>query len=173
MDWVNEGGRYASWNDGAVLAAALGISSAQFTTADSEGFSTPGSLFRIASEEGSPLAEGVGAFAWTMHLGGYVMRSSDESKVALRYPPAGSEDFYMSGEADGEDALGGTAAVIDERVGDGRTVSFGFEPNFRAFTDGTQRILHNAVFGADPEPAAVARVAARGRAQQAVERLAV
>jgi hypothetical protein len=91
----------------------------------------------------------------------------------LRYPPAGDEDFFMSGEADGEAALGGTAAVIDERVGAGRIVSFGFEPNFRAFTDGTQRIVHNAMFGADPDVAATARVTARRRAALAARRLRV
>ena len=147
VDWVDEGGRYVGWNDGAVLASALGISSGQFTLADAEGFSTPGSLFRMEADRRTPLAEDVGSFAWAMHLGGYIMRSSNESAVAFRFPPAASDDFYMSGEADGEEVLGGTAAVLDERVGDGRTVSFGFEPNFRAFTDGTQRILHNAMFG--------------------------
>ena len=165
VEWVQAGGRYVGWNDGAVLASALGISSAQFTLADAEGFATPGSLFRMAADQGSPLAEDVGAFAWAMHLGGYVMRTSNPSAVAFRFPPAGSEDFYMSGEADGEEVLGGTAAVLDERVGDGRMVSFGFEPNFRAFTDGTQRILHNAMFGGGSGARATgARVAARSSA---------
>jgi Zinc carboxypeptidase len=173
VDWVSAGGRYVGWNDGALLASALGISSAQFTLGDEEGFFTPGSLFRIGADEDSPLADGVGPFAWAMHLGGYVMRSPDPAKVALRYPPAGSEDFFMSGEADGEAALGGTAAVIDERVGAGRIVSFGFEPNFRAFTDGTQRILYNAMFGADPAAAATARVAVRRRAAVTARRLRV
>jgi hypothetical protein len=147
VDWVKEGGRYVGWNDGAVLASALGISSAQFTLADAEGFSTPGSLFRMEADRRAALAQDVGRFAWAMHLGGYIMRTSNESAVAFRFPPATSGDFYMSGEADGEEALGGTAAVLDERVSDGRVVSFGFEPNFRAFTDGTQRIIHNAMFG--------------------------
>ena len=120
VEWVQAGGRYVGWNDGAVLASALGASSAQFALGEEEGFFTPGSLFRIAADEESPLADGVGSFAWAMHLGGYVMRSPDPAKVALRYPPSGSADFFMSGEADGEAALGGTAAVIDERVGAGR-----------------------------------------------------
>jgi hypothetical protein len=173
VEWVNAGGRYVGWNDGALLASALGMSSAQFSLAEDEGFFTPGSLFRIAADEDSPLADGVGSFAWAMQLGGYVMRSPDPAKVALRYPPAGSEDFFMSGEADGEATLGGTAAVIDERVGAGRIVSFGFEPNFRAFTDGTQRIVYNAMFGADPPAAATARVAVRRRAAETARRLPV
>jgi hypothetical protein len=172
-DWVREGGRYVGWNDGAVLAAALGISSAEFTSGESEGFSTPGSLFRVAVDERSPLADGVGRFAWVMNLGGYIMRTDAAHAVALRYPPAGSDDFFTSGEADGAEALGGTAAVIDEAVGKGRTVSFGFEPNFRAFTDGTQKILCNAVLGRDPSARATvrARAAATGRAQAATRRL--
>src|SRR3712207_6973997 len=52
---------------------------------------------------------------------------------------SGHPDFFVSGFADGAEELGGTAAVIDEPVGDGRAVLFSFEPNFRAFTDGTQR----------------------------------
>ena len=162
VDWVNEGGRYVGWNDGSVLAAALGLSSAVFTTGDSEGLSTPGSLFRVAADDGSPVNAGVGPFAWAMHLGGYVMRTPDAGAVAVRYPAAGSEDFFVSGQADGADALGGTAAVLDEAVGDGRTVSFGFEPNFRAFTDGTQRMLWNAVLGPDPAARATARASAAG-----------
>ena len=37
--------------------------------------------------------------------------------------------------------------MVDERVGRGRTIAFSFEPNFRAFTDGTQVLLRNAILG--------------------------
>jgi hypothetical protein len=49
----------------------------------------------------------------------------------VRFPSAATRDFFVSGYADGAEALGGTAAVVDELVGDGRTFAFGFEPNFR------------------------------------------
>ena len=68
----------------------------------------------------------------------------------MRFPTAGTEDFYVSGFAEGEEALSRTAAIVDERVGRGRTVAFSFEPNFRAFTTGTQKILANAILGRDP-----------------------
>ena len=57
----------------------------------------------------------------------------------------------------GEDELLGTAAVTDERYSAGRVVLFASDPNFRAFTDGTQKILRNAVLGADPATAGGAR----------------
>ena len=41
--------------------------------------------------------------------------------MAVAFPPAGSEDFAVSGfERGAEPELGGTAAVLDERVGTGR-----------------------------------------------------
>ncbi len=173
-DWVSEGGRYVGYSDGAVLASALGISSGEFTLGDDEGFSTPGSLLRIANEDRrSPLTEDVGDFAWAMHLGDYVMRTDDEDAVAMAFPRAGSEDFFVSGEAEGAEALGDTAAVLDERVGRGRTVSFSFDPNFRAFTDGTQKLLRNAILGDAPRGGDRTARAARVAAAAATRRLDV
>ena len=74
---------------------------------------------------------------------------------------------------EGESELLGTAAVTDERYSAGRVVLFASDPNFRAFTDGTQKILRNAVLGADPAAAATstaeARTAATASAQQVAD----
>jgi hypothetical protein len=55
-------------------------------------------------------------------------------------------------------------------------VAFGFDPNFRAFADGTEKLLRNAVFGADPAgtaKASAARVVSHRRAIAATRRLTV
>ena len=58
---------------------------------------------------------------------------------------------------------------MDEPYADGRVVAFAGEPNFRAFTDGTQKILWNAIYGADPAGRAVPlRTTAEARHQAAV-----
>ncbi|HYJ09318.1 MAG TPA: hypothetical protein VEX18_09915, partial [Polyangiaceae bacterium] len=68
--------------------------------------------------------------------------------------------------ADQREAMGDTAAAVDERFGEGRVVAFNFDPNFRAFTDGTQRMLRNAMFGDDPGTArAAARASAAARSK--------
>jgi len=159
-DWVAGGGRYVGWQGGTRLAAALGITTAILAEPTSD---IPGSLLRARVDRDSPLGDDVGRLAWAFYAYDLVMRASDPAQVAVAYPPADHPDFFVSGFATGEEELGGTAAVIDEPVGNGRAVLFSFEPNFRAFTDGTQRLLRNAVLG--PAPAAEA-VGAAARAGQ-------
>ena len=157
-----------------MLAAAVGISSAQLTDAGAAGISSPGALIRAVSAGSSPLLAGAGASLPTFWDSRYVVRAPD-GVVPLRYPAASSPDFFVSGYADGAAALGGTAAIVDEPVGAGRTVAFGFEPNFRAFTDGTQTLLRNAILGADPAPAtagAAAALAGEGAGEGAAGRAA-
>jgi Zinc carboxypeptidase len=151
VDWVEGGGRYVGWRGGTRLAAGLGITTATLAEPTSD---IPGSLLRVRVDRDNPLGEDVGPFAWAFYEYDLVMRASDPAHAAVAYPPADHPDFFVSGFAAGEEELGGTAAVVDEPVGDGRAVLFSFEPNFRAFTDGTQKLLRNAVLGPAPEAAA-------------------
>jgi hypothetical protein len=166
--WVEEGGRYVGWLDGAVLAAGVGVSSATFESAEENGISSPGALIRTTVARRTPLADGVGREAYPMWETRYVMRANG-APAPVRFPSAATRDFFVSGYADGAEGLGGSAAVVDEPVGDGRTVAFSFEPNFRGFSDGTARMLRNAILGEEPaasedaagEPAVAARASAR------------
>jgi Zinc carboxypeptidase len=160
-DWVEAGGRYVGWRGGTRLAAALGITTATLAEPTSD---IPGSLLRVRVDQDNPVGKDVGPFAWAFYEYDLVMRASDPAHAAVAYPPAGHPDFFVSGFAAGAEELSGTAAVIDEPVGEGRAVLFSFEPNFRAFTDGTQRLLRNAVLG--PAPAAAPGATAAERAGQ-------
>src|SRR4029079_1892261 len=98
-----------------------------------------------------------------------VLTAASGAGVPLRYPTYGTEDFFISGQADGASALSGRPVATGERYGSGRRVSFSIDPNFRGFTDGTEKVLRNAIFGADPATAGIASspVAARRRAMRA------
>ena len=106
-----------------------------------DGFADPhsdvaGALIRVDADTGSPLASGVGDEAYVFYEYDPVIRAADPRHVAAWFPAAGTQDFYVSGFADGEEELGGTAAITDEPAGSGRVVLFASEPNFRALHDG-------------------------------------
>jgi hypothetical protein len=144
--WVNHGGRFIGIRGGTELAARLGLTTARLRAAHSD---VPGSLFRVTVSQTSPLSTGVGPFDWVMYDYDDVMTIMDGT-APVRFPAFGSQDFFVSGFASGEDELGGTAAVADEPVGTGRLILFTTDPNYRAWTQGMQKILWNALFGADP-----------------------
>src|SRR6266540_4027821 len=159
--WVNDGGRYVGWRGGADLAARLGITTALLSEPKSD---IAGTLIRVLANPSSPLAAEVGPSNWAFYDYDLVMRASDPSHVALRYPAAGSADFFVSGFARGEEELGGTAAVIDEPVGAGSVILSSTDPNFRAWTVGMQQVLWNAVLGPDGFPGTAARAGSAARA---------
>ena len=72
--WVNDGGRLVAWQGGAVVAAKAGISTAQFSTSNSN---TSGALLRVAVDDASPVADGVGDLDWVMYAG----RPGDEARA--------------------------------------------------------------------------------------------
>ncbi|WP_329519948.1 M14 family zinc carboxypeptidase [Spirillospora sp. NBC_01491] len=146
QQWTRDGGRYVGWQGGTQLAARLGLTAATLSEPASD---IPGTMFRVKVDGGSPLAKGVGGSAWNFTSYDPVMRAS--SGVAVSYPAADSPEWFVSGFEKGASELGGTAAVVDQPVGKGRSVLFAAEPNFRAFSDGTAKLLYNAILGPDPE----------------------
>jgi hypothetical protein len=169
-DWVNGGGHLIGWRGGTQLAAELGLTTAVLADPTSD---VPGSLLRVRVDEDSSLRRGVGKQAYAFYEYDSVMQASSPDHVAVEFPPADSGDWFISGFADGAEELGGTAAVVDEPVGTGRATVFSVEPNFRAFTNGFQEILRNALLRGEAgvARAAGAGSAAKSRARRAATRL--
>jgi hypothetical protein len=160
-DWVAAGGTLVTLRNSSLLASRLGLTTATATEPTSD---IPGSLVRVQLDARSPLRQGVGRTAYAMYAYDLVW-DAPAAATPVRYPMAGDPDWFVSGFAEGEEQLHGTGAVVDQAYGDGRVVLFGFDPTFRALTDGTAKILRNAVLG--PEPAALDRVAPRRAARLA------
>ena len=119
----------------------------------------------------SPLAANVGDQAWVMYQDDMTLQPGLGEAVAT-FPASGDPDYGTSGLAINVDTLAGTTAVVDEAVGAGRVVSFSVDPNFRAWSQGTQRILWNAIVGS--EPAGFGHAAPAGsKARAAAEKAAV
>jgi hypothetical protein len=139
--WVRNGGRYVGYKfGGALLADRLDLTSARFRNSP---YSIEGTLIRVRVKRSSPLSDGVGGRVW-------VMFSDDDTMAVrpgaapMRYPAAG---LRTSGLALHTQRLAGQPAAVDERFGRGRVILFPYDLNFRGVTQGTQRLLWNAIFG--------------------------
>jgi len=132
VDWVDQGGRYVGWQEGSLLASALGISQVGMDVPDAV---SPGALMRVRTPSGSTMIE------WDSDYN--LVLSPGTSRVVTSFPA----DMFVSGFATDSDTLAGTALETVEEVGAGSVTVFGFEPNFRAIADGSAVLLRTAVLG--------------------------
>jgi len=86
-DWVNAGGRLVAWQGGALVATKAGISTAHFSTSNTN---APGALIRVSLDDASPLAEGVGELDWVMYQDDDVMRPG-LGAAAATFPSAAQD----------------------------------------------------------------------------------
>jgi hypothetical protein len=146
-DWISAGGTYVGTarpggTGGTPFAVQNGLTTSTETTAT--GLQVPGTLFHVRLNHASPITLGAPRDAYWYHLGEDVLSPSTtgvNGGVFPRKPPT----FWFSGYAEGEQALRGSAGLVDETSGDGHVILFSGEPNFRAFTEGTQFLLANAL----------------------------
>jgi hypothetical protein len=140
--WVRGGGTYVGWRSrGLAVARAAALTSVSEVTPPS-GFQVPGVALRIALDTGDPVAFGESAETFAFNTGDPIL-SAGSATVVGRYPDAGR--FFVSGHAAGLQALHGTPAVTSERLGSGRVVLFAFDPVFRGYVEGTERLLANVL----------------------------
>ena len=145
--WVNQGGRLIGWRYGAArLAYVLGMSRARY---DYLTESIDGPMVKALVDADSPLAEGVGRSVWP--LVDTASMTAPRSVSPVRFPTKESGNFRVSGLRRGTHRLWGTTAVADERFGQGRSIVFSFEPLYGGGSEGTQKILFNAVLGPNPK----------------------
>jgi hypothetical protein len=128
--WVRKGGRFVAWQEGALLASALGLSSVGM---DNPKAQSPGALMRIRDPQG------MNEIMW-----------SDDYNLQLtpnhaRIVAAFTGRMYVSGFAKNADTLAGTPVEAVDRLGEGSVTVFGFEPNFRSVSDGSARLLLHAI----------------------------
>jgi hypothetical protein len=118
---------------------------------DPDRWFAPGSLLRVEWNSSHPIAHGMPAegavFYGRSDFGGGPVFEVDPNaegvRVVARWP---ERDVLMSGYAQGEDRIGGHAAVVEVQMGAGRVVMFGFRPQHRGQPHGTFRALFNALY---------------------------
>lgn len=128
--WVRKGGRFVAWQEGALLASALGVSSVGMSSPTAK---SPGALMRIRDPQGP------NEIMWSNDYD--LQLTPNAARVVAGFP----QHMFVSGFAKNADTLAGTAVEAVDAVGAGSTTVFGFEPNFRAYADGSARLLRSAI----------------------------
>ncbi|MFO7669238.1 MAG: M14 family zinc carboxypeptidase [Bacteroidales bacterium] len=112
-----------------------------------EGLDVPGSLVKVNLLEDHPLTLGMPGQIGAFSRGRPVFRTSIpifemDRRVIGTYP---EKDVVMSGYGANTEKMGNKAAMIWMKKGKGQFVFYGFGPQFRASTQGTYKLLFNAM----------------------------
>jgi hypothetical protein len=111
------------------------------------GLYCPGSLLKILLTEDSPLTLGMGNELGVFSRGRPVFTTSQpifdmDRRVIGKYP---ERDILLSGYCENEEKIGNKAAIVWIKKGKGQLVLFGFNPQFRASTNVTFKLLFNSI----------------------------
>ncbi len=112
-----------------------------------EGLFVPGSLVKVNLEAEHPLTLGMPGQVGVFSRGRPVFKTSVpifdmDRKVIGSYP---EKDVLMSGYGAEEEKMGNRAAMIWLKKGKGQFVLYGFNPQFRASTQASYKLLFNAI----------------------------
>ena len=122
-------------------------------TLSREEFSTPGTILRVNVNRTHPLGYGMPSPAFVYRTNDPVLAfpagRSPQGTVVARYEDG--PHVLASGWARGADALYGRAALVETHAGKGKIVLFGFRPQYRGQTQGTYRLLMNALLDSAAE----------------------
>jgi len=120
-----------------------------------EEFSSPGSLLRINLDPHNPLAYGMPeeAAAFVNEPIAYQtsIPGADIERSVVAWYPTDSEDILLSGWINGADRLARHAAAVTLTYGKGKIALLGFRVQNRAQTEGTFKLLFNAIQWAGTE----------------------
>ena len=162
LKFVNDGGVILTW--GASSGLFMGTLSIETDKDNKEEFSlpvsdmsstlktqklsVPGSLLRINLVKDHPLTYGMPETIGVFSKGGPVFSTSIpdfdmDRRVIASYP---DDNILMSGFAENEDVLAEKSALVWLKKGKGQIVMYGFNPQFRASTQGTFKLLFNGLF---------------------------
>jgi len=119
-------------------------------TVSPEDFSAPGTMLRVEVDTNQPLGYGLqpeeaAYFASSVAFQTSIPDARFVRHVIARYPQH-RDDIPISGYIKGAELLERRAAVVEYEVGKGHVVLIGFQPQHRAQTVRTFKLLFNALY---------------------------
>ncbi|MBN2072287.1 MAG: hypothetical protein JW814_12610 [Candidatus Krumholzibacteriota bacterium] len=160
LGFIDEGGKAIAWGRStALFDGSLSIGEKEdkeeFTLPfrdlsqemEKSGLYCPGSLVRVLLKKDHPLTLGMGDEAGVFFRGKPVFATSIprfdmDRRVIAKFP---EKDILLSGYAENISEAGNRSAMVWLKKGKGELVLFSFNPQFRASTPGTFKLLFNSL----------------------------
>ena len=150
-EFVNAGGKLIAFGEScnfAINKLGLPVTNVLKDVKNTD-FICPGSTLHVKVHRAHPLTWGVQddlMIIFRSHPAFEVKPrvNNEEYKVVLSYP---EKRLMESGWLTGEQYLSYKAALVDAKLGEGRVILYGFQPQMRAQTDATFKLLFNALLG--------------------------
>ena len=148
--FVSEGGTLVCLNESCMFAVEvfqLSLSDSVKGLSKSE-FFCPASTLHVRVESGHPLGYGMMEDSLLFFWDSPVLKAkpsldSETIEVVARYP---EDQILESGWLDGEKHLSGNPALTIVKLGIGKVVLYGFRPQHRAQTHGTNKLFFNSFY---------------------------
>jgi hypothetical protein len=150
-DFVRNGGTLITLADsGELVASEFNVPVRNALAGGSrEDFSVPGSIVRIQVDTNHPVGYGMPEEAAAFLDGPIAYQTMAPGPELKRYViasyPDDARDILLSGWAKGQDRLVRRSALVAFEQGKGKIVMFGFRPQYRAQSEGTYKLLFNAI----------------------------
>jgi hypothetical protein len=159
--FINQGGKVISWGQSTdlftgMLEITTGETKEEFTfpftnvadQAQKDGLFIPGSWVRMTLKQDHPLTWGMPSETGIFYRGQPLFTTSiprfDMDRRIIGVFP--QKDILISGYVEKEEKIADKAALLWIRKGKGQVILYAFNPQFRASTQATYKLLFNAFF---------------------------
>jgi hypothetical protein len=161
LKFIGNGGKAIAWRDATELFSGIQkISNDDKTKEEFEfpvknvsenivkqGFSCPGSLLKINLKKDHPITYGMPSSVGVFHRDGPIFKTWQpyfdvDRRVIGTFP---ERDILISGYIENEEKIGNMTSIVWLKKGKGQVVLFSFNPQFRASTPATYKLLFNSI----------------------------
>jgi len=162
LKFINTGGNVIAWREATELFSGIQTYSTDDDSKEQfelpvrdisegivkDGFSCPGSLLRINLKQDHPITYGMPEEIGVFHRNGPIFTTWQpyfdvDRRVIATFP---ERNILISGYAENEEKIGHKTSIVWLKKGKGQIVLFSFNPQFRASTPVSYKLIFNSLF---------------------------
>ena len=157
--FTNAGGTVVAFNHASEVYTKKGSAVQNgLDTIDRSKFYIPGSILQVTVDPANPIAFGSTPTVPVFYENGPIFHAGSGATSVASFT---TDTPLLSGWVQGGNFLKGTSLIVEEDIGKGHLVLFGFRPQYRAISEVTYKFLFNALLYSSAKSVSLADNASR------------